>query len=318
MQLVDLLFLVVIGFSAWSGWRNGFIYTVIGLILWVGSLAAAFCLYPYGVGPLTHWAPGLGVWTLPVAFLLTLLLARLVLWLFFSRLLAMLPAEAHDNWLNKLLGIVPGLINGVVSAAVIALLFMALPLSDRLTEQLRRSQLADGLTLPAEWVEERLSPVFERPVERTIARLSIEPHSEEAIKLPYTTHRLEERPDLEQEMLQLVNLERARRGIGPLAADTALCAVARAHSVDMFERGYFSHNTPEGKDPFDRMRAEHITFLAAGENLALAQTLSIAHTGLMHSPGHRANILNPAYHRVGIGIVEGGVHGLMISQEFRN
>jgi uncharacterized protein YkwD len=318
MQPVDLLFLVVIFFSAWIGWKSGFIFSSIGLIMWVGSLAAAFCLYPYAVRPLTNLAPGLGVWTLPVAFLLTLALARLLLWLFFSRLLVMLPPEAHTNWANKLLGILPGLINGVVAAAVIALLLMALPLSGRLSEQMRRSQLADDLTLPAEWVEERLSPVFERPVERTIARLSIEPHSEEAVKLPYTTHRLEERPDLEQEMLQLVNRERVRRGIGLLVADTALRAVARAHSVDMFERGYFSHDTPEGEDPFERMRTAHIAFLAAGENLALAQTLSIAHTGLMHSPGHRANILNPAYHRVGIGILEGGVHGLMISQEFRN
>jgi uncharacterized protein YkwD len=318
MQGVDLLFLVVILFSAWSGWRSGFVVTAIGLIMWVGSLAAGFCLYPYLVRPLTRLAPGLGVWTLPVAFLLTLLLARLVLWLFFSRLLDLLPPEAHANWLNKLLGIVPGLINGVVAAAVIALLFMALPLSDRLTEQLRRSQLADRLTMPAEWVEERLSPVFERPVERTIARMSIEPHSEESVKLPYTTHRLEVRPDLEQEMLMLVNRERTRRGLGPLAPDTALRTVARAHSADMFERGYFSHNTPEGRDPFERMQAAGISFMAAGENLALAQTLSIAHIGLMHSPGHRANILNRSFHRVGIGIIEGGVHGLMISQEFRN
>jgi uncharacterized protein YkwD len=318
MQLVDLLFLVVIFLSAWSGWRSGFIYSAIGLVTWVGSLAAAFCLYPYAVHPLMRMVPGLGVWTLPVAFLLALLLARLLLWLFFSRLLGVLPPGAHDNWLNKLLGILPGFINGVVAAAVIALVLMAIPLSNRLAEQLRRSQMADRLTLPAEWVEERLSPVFERPVERTIARLSIEPHSEEAVKLPYTTHRLEERPDLEEEMLMLVNRERARRGIGPLVADTALRVVARAHSVDMFERGYFSHYTPEGADPFERMRAAHIAFLTAGENLALAQTLSIAHTGLMHSPGHRANILNPAYHRVGIGIIEGGVHGLMISQEFRN
>jgi uncharacterized membrane protein required for colicin V production len=228
MQLVDLLFLVVIVLSAWSGWRAGFVVTATGLITWVGSLAAAFCLYPYGVRPLTNFAPGLGVWTLPVAFLLALLLARLLLWLFFSRLLAMLPPEAHSNWLNRLLGVLPGLINGIVAAAVIALLFMALPLSDRLTEQLRRSRLADDLTWPAEWVEERLSPVFERPVERTIARLSIEPHSEEAVKLPYTTHRLAERPDLAREMLQLINRERAQQGIGPLVADTALQVVARA------------------------------------------------------------------------------------------
>jgi uncharacterized protein YkwD len=318
MQLVDLLFLVVILLSAWSGWRSGFIYAAVGLITWVGSLVAAFCLYPYAAWPIANFVPGLGIWTLPVAFLLTLLLARLLLWFFFSRLLALLPPEVHTNWLNRLLGILPGLINGVVAAAVLALLFMALPLSDRLAKQLRRSRLADDLTWPAEWVEERMSPVFERPVERTIARLSIEPNSEKAVKLPYTTHRLEERPDLELEMLQLVNGERARRGIGPLVADTALQVVARAHSTDMFERGYFSHDTPEGEDPFGRMRAAHIGFITAGENLALAQTLSIAHTGLMHSPGHRSNILNPAFHRVGIGIIEGGVHGLMISQEFRN
>jgi uncharacterized protein YkwD len=290
----------------------------IGLIMWAGSLAAGFCLYPYLVRPLTRLMPALGVWTLPVAFLLTLVLARLLLWLFFSRLLDLLPPEAHSNLLNKLLGIVPGLINGVVAAAVIALLFMALPLSEKLTEQLRRSQMADQLTMPAEWVEERLSPVFEQPVERTIGRMSIEPHSEETVRLPYTTHRLEVRPDLEQEMLMLVNNERARRGLGPLSPDTALRAVARAHAADMFERGYFSHYTPEGRDPFERMHAAGISWMAAGENLALAQTLSIAHTGLMHSPGHRANILNKSFHRVGIGIIEGGVHGLMISQEFRN
>ena len=178
--------------------------------------------------------------------------------------------------------------------------------------------MADKLTLPAEWVEERLAPVFEEPVKRTIGHLTIEPHSEEAVKLPYTTHRLTVRPDLEKEMLELVNEERVKAGIGPLVADTALRAVARAHSADMFERGYFSHYTPQGEDPFGRMKDAHIRFLTAGEKLALAQTLSIAHTGLMHSPGHRANILNPAFHRVGIGIIEGGVHGLMVSQEFRN
>jgi uncharacterized protein YkwD/uncharacterized membrane protein required for colicin V production len=318
MQLVDLLFLLVILFSIRSGWRSGFVITAIGLITWVGSLAAAFCFYPYVVHPLTRIAPGLGVWTLPVAFLLTLVAARLLLWFFFSRLLEAIPPELHQSWLNRLLGIVPGLVNGIVAAAVIALLLMAVPLADRLTEQMRRSQLADGLTMPAEWVEERLSPVFEGPVERTIGRLSIEPHSEESVRLPYTTHRLKEQPDLEQEMLTLVNNERARRGIGPLVADTGLKAVARAHAADMFERGYFSHYTPEGLDPFDRMHAAGIVYHAAGENLALAQTLSIAHTGLMHSPGHRANILNPTFHRVGIAVIEGGVHGLMISQEFRD
>jgi uncharacterized protein YkwD len=66
------------------------------------------------------------------------------------------------------------------------------------------------------------------------------------------------------------------------------------------------------------MKEAKIKFKSAGENLALAQTLQIAHTNLMNSPGHRANIMNPAFGRVGIGIQDGGFYGLMISQEFRD
>ncbi|HEV8503758.1 MAG TPA: CAP domain-containing protein, partial [Chitinophagaceae bacterium] len=108
------------------------------------------------------------------------------------------------------------------------------------------------------------------------------------------------------------------RGLRPLVADPEMTEVARAHSKDMFARGYFAHFTPEGKSPFDRMDAAHVQYSTAGENLALAHSLSIAHNGLMNSPGHRANILNPAFGRVGIGILDGGFYGLMVSQEFRN
>jgi uncharacterized protein YkwD len=86
----------------------------------------------------------------------------------------------------------------------------------------------------------------------------------------------------------------------------------------MFARGYFSHHTPDGKDPFDRMREGEVRFRTAGENLALAPTLQIAHNGLMDSPGHRANILRPQFGRLGIGILDGGRYGLMVTQKFRN
>jgi len=94
--------------------------------------------------------------------------------------------------------------------------------------------------------------------------------------------------------------------------------VARAHSKDMFVKGYFAHVNLEGKDPFERMKDAHLKFKTAGENLALAQTLEIAHENLMKSPGHRKNIMNPSFNRVGIGIQDGGFYGIMISQEFRN
>ncbi len=103
-----------------------------------------------------------------------------------------------------------------------------------------------------------------------------------------------------------------------MAPDPELTEVARRHSADMFARGYFAHDTPEGITPFDRMRAGGVRFLTAGENLALAPTIDVAHTGLMNSPGHRANILRREFGRVGIGVMDGGMRGLMVSQEFRN
>jgi uncharacterized protein YkwD len=116
----------------------------------------------------------------------------------------------------------------------------------------------------------------------------------------------------------LVNQERQQAGLRPLVPDPAMTELARRHSADMFARGYFAHDTPEGLSPFDRMNKANIRFLTAGENLALAPTLQVAHTGLMNSPGHRANILQRDFGRVGIGIMDGGMRGLMVSQEFRN
>jgi uncharacterized protein YkwD len=66
------------------------------------------------------------------------------------------------------------------------------------------------------------------------------------------------------------------------------------------------------------MREDGVRFRTAGENLALAPTLDIAHNGLMNSPGHRANILRPQFGRLGIGILDGGRAGLMVTQKFRD
>jgi uncharacterized protein YkwD len=119
-------------------------------------------------------------------------------------------------------------------------------------------------------------------------------------------------------MLELLNQERVRAGLQPLVRDPTIDAVARAHSVDMLQRGYFAHETPDGRTPFDRMRAGNVQFSAAGENLALAPTVALAHQGLMDSPGHRANILHPAFRRVGIGAARADGRGRMFTQDFAN
>lgn len=121
---------------------------------------------------------------------------------------------------------------------------------------------------------------------------------------------------LEQQMVDLVNQERTSRGLQALTVDTRLVKIARMKSQDMVDNNYFSHTSPVYGSPFDMMNAAGITFRAAGENLAGDSSVAAAHTALMNSAGHRANILNSSYTRIGIGIVKGGPYGYMFTQEF--
>lgn len=120
----------------------------------------------------------------------------------------------------------------------------------------------------------------------------------------------------EARMVELVNAERSKAGAPPLAVDLTLTRLARQKSADMIKLNYFDHQSPTYGSPFDMMKAAGVTYRTAGENLAGAPTVDRAHTSLMNSPGHRRNILNPAFTHIGIGIVEGGPYGLMITQMF--
>ena len=104
-------------------------------------------------------------------------------------------------------------------------------------------------------------------------------------------------------MLTLLNRERARQGLGPLSLDAEAIAAARAHSRDMCERSYFDHASPEGKHPWDRLRAAGAKFRAAAENIAKGYlSAESVHQGWLDSPGHRKNRLNPIYTRIGVGL----------------
>ncbi|UGQ14134.1 CAP domain-containing protein [Yinghuangia sp. ASG 101] len=119
----------------------------------------------------------------------------------------------------------------------------------------------------------------------------------------------------EDQVLTLVNNERAAAGCGPVKADVPLRDLARAFSKDMADRGYFSHNTPEGKTPWDRAEAAGITYLAA-ENIARGQqTPAAVMTAWMNSEGHRRNILNCGLTKLGVG-VQMGSGGPWWTQEF--
>jgi uncharacterized protein YkwD len=116
--------------------------------------------------------------------------------------------------------------------------------------------------------------------------------------------------------LALMNGARAQAQLPPLETDEALAAVALGHSKDMVGGGYFAHVSPSGATLDDRLRSAHLEYPVFGENLARAVSVEAAHTSLMESPGHRANILRPEFSRIGIGTVVQGAdatHGPVVT-----
>ena len=134
--------------------------------------------------------------------------------------------------------------------------------------------------------------------------------------------------ELERQMWALVNHERLDREASaetggralPLRWNENLAAVARAHSRDMLEQGFFDHVDPDGRTLSTRINEAGIPWRAAGENIAIYTTVPGAEGAFMNEPrfqrNHRANILNANYTDVGIGIVKGPDGSLYITQDF--
>jgi uncharacterized protein YkwD len=315
---LDLVLGGVILASIVIGWSRGFLAATLQLLTLAGAVALAFYGYGYPAAWLEAHEPALGPWTEPLSFFALYLAGQLGLGAAARLLLRGVPERVHQHGLNRLLGMLPGAIAGLVHVTVISVLLFTIPMLDALTTVARGSVIANFAAAPAEWLEAKLQPIFDPAIRRTLQALTVQPESKTVIRLPFKIAKAPARPDLEARMLEMVNDERRKNGLEALRPDPQLTEVARAHSQDMFARGYFSHVSPDRRDPFDRLRAAKATYRIAGENLAFAHTLVAAHQGLMRSPGHRANILRPQFGRAGIAVLDGGMHGLMITQEFRN
>ena len=319
MNFIDALLVLVVLLSAYVGWRRGFLLGAFDLLRWAACLLLGLRFYPHAARLLTSVFGTGEVWAPPLGFLLTAVTAGVLVQLLGYAALRRLPERVHKSRLNRLFGVLPGAASGLVLAAILAALLLAMPLSDGPHSAARDSALANRLAVYTEQVETQLVPIFGEAVRRSLNRVTpAAPETEGSVNLPFVVTETRPLPELEARMLEKVNAERAAAGLKPLAPDPEMTEVARRHSADMLARSYFSHHTPEGRSPFDRMRAAGVAFRTAGENLALAPTLDLAHTGLMNSPGHRANILHRDFGRLGIGIMDGGRHGLMVTQNFRN
>jgi uncharacterized protein YkwD len=109
-----------------------------------------------------------------------------------------------------------------------------------------------------------------------------------------------------ENVVALMNVERAAHGLPPLKLDARLARAAEDRMRDMEEGGWWSHQSPEGRSPFVWLAVRAYHYQYAGENLAAGfETAELLVSSWMESDGHRANILNPNYDDCGMAIIDG-------------
>ncbi|MBI4157656.1 CvpA family protein [Candidatus Woesebacteria bacterium] len=313
---VDLAIILVLASYASDAFRRGFWAIVGDFVAFFGSLLIALRLYQFTSGAietnfgLTHSISN------AVGFLITAIFIQFLLSYAFSWVFSKIPEKILKHKLNKLLGIAPALGEGIIIVSFFLTLVVALPLQPWIKRDVTASRIGSYLIKQTAGIEKAINQVFGGVIEDSLTSRTIRPGSGESITLTSEVQELTVDEASEAQMFALVNEERRKRGIKELTWAPNIVPVARAHARDMWERKYFSHYSPEGKDVGDRLEASGINYQIAGENLALAPTVATAHNGLMNSEGHRANILEPSFSRMGIGVIDNGIYGKMFVQVF--
>lgn len=320
MHIVDWGIALLFVICVFVGIRQGFFLGIVSLIGLAVAVVVALFTYPmcgaflekrFDIPPLVASFGSLTAIFIVIEWLFSFFVGR-TLRALRRPLLALPPLRLVDS----ALGIVPGLINGFLIGGFLIAFFGLFPFSHRVQAAIDESVLGNRLVSLVTSAVPRLEALTGRSSDNLSFFLA-QPKAVDGKDLRFPAD-LELRVDeqKEQRMLELVNDERAKVGLPALRVDPALREAARAHSAEMFRRSYFAHDSAVAGSPADRMKAAGVQFQVAGENIAYAQSLSIAHRGLMNSQGHRENILSPLYTRVGIGVVDAGIYGQMYTQDF--
>lgn len=320
-NFIDVAILIVVLLYAIEGYAIGFTRGMLDFLSFVLSFLFALSFYGIFASFLTNFLHIPKGFSNAIGFFLAAFISEICLTILFrSSFLPLITKKTKKqrfpDEVGKIAGIVPGVLSAVVLLAFILTMIVALPISPYLKNAVTESKMGSSLVLGIQGFDEQINNVFGGAVNDALTFLTVEPKSNESIKLNFSTNKYILDRESEIEMIDLVNAEREKEVVSTLTEDSSLREVARNHCKDMFERGFFSHYTPEGSSPFDRMNDAGISFGFAGENLALAPNVTLALKGLMNSEGHRANILSENFNKIGVGVIDGGVYGEMFCQEF--
>jgi len=320
--VIDLVILVFLGLLLARGWTRGFVreaMDLVGLVIGTilafrlgpafGSIVAAMADVSDEVarligGFIVFVAVGIG------AAVATRSIERT----------ARLPGL---NLVNRASGAGLAAAWGVFLATLVLTLGVVLPMPPAVADSFDSSAVARTLTDPDGVAQEVFNGLAGDRLIETMLNLRAVVGTRRVIVDPDTVVQIGESDfeDLAEdrgaafEIFDLVNAARISAGQAPLVWSDALAGVGVGHAMEMYLDGYFAHSSPKTGDVGDRVSDAGIRFSVAGENLALAATVTEVHEGLMNSPGHRSNIEADFYDSIGIAVVRGPL-GLMVVQVF--
>lgn len=321
LNWVDAVVLTLVLFYAIEGYALGAVFALFDLLKFVASFVGGLKLYwlaSWGLTTFFHIPKG---YSATIGFFLVSFAIELLLHISFRSFVKKVNKNIYENKtipavLNNILGIFPGMLSGVILLMFLLTVLTGLPVSPFLKNALSSSKTGSFLIARSQVVEHELNAIFGSTANDTLNFLTVEPLGNTVVSLDFSQSNGAIDVTAEKQMLADVNKERVARGQTELSLDSKLQTLARDYAKYMLSHGYFSHYTPEGLSPFDRMSARDILYQYAGENLAFSVNEQLAIQGLMNSKGHRDNILSPNFHRVGIGVVDAGIYGEMFVQEF--
>ena len=317
---IDAGLLLLLAAAIWGGYRSGFIATTYGLATWIVSFAAAV-VFQVGAGQLVEKLGVLPATARPIGFILVLVLVEGLFSL--AGFFALTPVVRAIHRVraievtDRVLGIFPAAARALFVMAIVLAAFVVSPVSSDLKAAVESSRIARELIDQITQLQPTLAKLSGQLGGETVPLFvtKLGEDQREDLDLPNDLQ-LSPDPVAERQMFDLVNEERTAVGLRALIWDDRLLPVARKHSEEMFRLKYFAHQSPVSGSPFDRLKAAGITYSRAGENLAYAQSVSVAHRGLMQSQGHRENILRPEFTNIAIGVISAGPYGRMFTQLF--
>jgi uncharacterized protein YkwD len=302
---VDLLIIVIVIFFIYQGFLHGFWSILIDFVAFFGALLISLKTYKLGSSFLQSNFSLNYALSNALGYLFMAVTAEILISFIVTFLIKKIPQKILKNRFTKVMGIFLSLGQGLILIAFVITFAISLPISPAIKTDISNSKIGGFILSKTAGIEIGIPLTY----------TTIEPESK-SINIDSGILNLKVDETAENQMFKFINNERITRNIPALNWSTQLLGIARNYAKLMWTEHYFGHYDKNGNDVGDRLRDANIFYTVAGENLALAPTVQIANTGLMNSPGHKANILDKEFKKVGIGVIDNGYYGKMFVQVF--